>query len=115
MCHVLIIEDDPIAAMDIRSTIARAGATSFSFVDTELEAVGSARERRPEVIVSDVVLSTGFGPEAVRSIRAEHGAIAAIFITGTPDQCHGCDPEWILEKPFSPNELTALFEAVRPH
>ena len=115
MCHVLIIEDDALAAMDIRAAVARGGATSFSFADTEREAVARARESRPEVIVSDVVLSTGFGPEAVRSIHAEHGTIPVIFVTGTPEQCHGCDPEWVLEKPFSTERLTALFRAARPH
>ena len=93
MCHVLIIEDDALAAMDIRETVQRAGATSFSFADTHRDAVECARESRPEVIISDVVLASGFGPEAVRAIHAEHGVIPAIFITGTPDQCGGCDPE----------------------
>ena len=114
MCHVLIIEDDVLAAMDIRAVLARSGATSFSFADTEREAVASARESRPEVIVSDVLLSSGFGPDAVRSIHAEHGVIPAIFITGTPEQCRGCDPEAVLEKPFSTDRLAALFRTMKP-
>ena len=113
MCHVLIIEDDPLAALDIRATVAVAGATSFSFADTEREALESAREHRPEVIISDVLLAAGFGPQAVSTIHAELGAIPAIFVTGTPDQCHGCPPDRILEKPFSPGELTQLFISVR--
>ena len=114
MCHVLIIEDDALAAMDIRDTIAAAGATSFSFADTERSAVECARETRPEVIISDVMLSRGFGPQAVKAIHEEHGVIPAIFITATPEQCHGCDPERILEKPFSPRELHGLFQSLRP-
>ena len=114
MCHVLVIEDDAIAAEDIRSTLAHSGASSFSFADTENEAVACARETPPKVIVSDVMLSSGFGPEAVRAIRAEHGPIPAIFITGTPDQCHDCDPAMILEKPFSPARLAALFRSAMP-
>ena len=59
MCHVLIIKDDALAAMDIRETVQRAGATSFSFADTHRDAVECARERRPEVIISDVMLASG--------------------------------------------------------
>ncbi len=115
MCHVLIIEDDALAAMDIRSTVQRAGATSFSFADTHRDAVESAREARPEVIISDVMLATGFGPEAVREIHREHGEIPAIFVTATPDQCRGCDPDRILEKPFSEHRLVTLFRSVKPN
>ena len=115
MCHVLIIEDDALAAMDIRATVARAGTTSFSFADTEAQAVERARESLPEMIISDVMLASGFGPEAVRTIHAEHGAIPTIFITATPEQCRGCDPELVLEKPFSEHQLAALFRRLRPH
>ena len=114
MCHVLVIEDDALAAEDIRSTLSRAGASSFSFADTEREALACARTTRPEVIVSDVMISTGFGPEAVKAIRHELGEIPAIFVTGTPEQCHGCDPAMILEKPFSPAQLQTLFRTLAP-
>ena len=115
MCHVLIIEDDPFVAMEIHATVGQAGATSVSFADTEGDAVASARDTRPEVIISDVVLLRGYGPQAVSTIHAEHGVIPAIFITGTPEQCHGCAPDYVLEKPFSPERLAALFRTVRPH
>lgn len=114
MCHVLVIEDDAIAAEDIRATLSRAGASSFSFADTEREALAQAQAARPEVIISDVLLSDGFGPDAVRSIRKELGDIPAIFITGTPEQCRGCDPQMIIDKPFSPAQLSALFKTVAP-
>ena len=114
MCHVLVIEDDPIAAEDIRSTLKAVGASSFSFADTERQAIESARESRPVVIISDVMLSEGFGPEAVKAIHRELGVIPAIFVTGTPDQCFGCDPATILEKPFSPDRLATLFRSLAP-
>ena len=114
MCHVLVIEDDPIAAEDIRGTLRSAGASSFSFADTERDALECAREVRPEVIISDVMLSDGFGPEAVRAIWRELGDVPAIFVTGTPDQCHGCDPAMVIEKPFSPESLATLFRSLAP-
>ena len=115
MCHGLIIEDEALAAMDIRANVQRAGATSFDFADTHRDAVDCALERRPEMIISDVLLSSGFGPDPVRAIHAEHGTIPTIFVTGTPDQGFGCDLDRILEKPLSPHEATTLFYARRPH
>ena len=115
MCHVLIIEDDPLFAADVQLTVQEAGATSFSFADTHKHAVACARETLPGLIISDVMLAEGYGPEAVWAIHAEHGVIPVIFITGTPEHCHGCDPEHVLEKPFCPDRLTTLFQELRPH
>ena len=109
MCHVLIIEDDALAALDIRDTLKSGGATSFSFADSETEAVERAREARPALITSDVMLAKGFGPRAVNSIKLEHGPLPVIFITATPDQCDGCEPHPVLEKPFGADHLLSVF------
>lgn len=42
MCHVLIIEAEPLVAMDLKDLLQREGAPSFSFVDTEEGAVEAA-------------------------------------------------------------------------
>jgi two-component system, response regulator PdtaR len=110
MCHVLIIEDDALAAMDIEGALRSTGAHTFSFADTERSAVACAREQRPDLITSDVMLSDGFGHMAVRAIQAEHGVIPVIYITGTPDQCADCPPDQVLEKPFSTERLLILFD-----
>ena len=114
MCHVLIIEDDAIAAMDIQGVLRSEGATSFSFATTEREAVECARERRPAVITSDVMLARGSGPAAVLKILAECGPTPVIFITATPDQCDGCEASPVLEKPFSSERLGSEFRAAAP-
>ena len=66
------------------------------------------------MIISDVMLATGFGPQAVAAIQAEHGPIPVIFVTATPEQCSGCDPQRVLEKPFSAQTLASLFRALAP-
>ncbi|HEY2710656.1 MAG TPA: response regulator [Caulobacteraceae bacterium] len=109
MCHVLIIEDDAIAAIDIKETLQSAGATSFAFATTEREAIDCAREERPALITCDVMLACGFGPSAVHTIEAALGPLPVIFITATPDQCGDCDPHPVLEKPFNTNVLASLF------
>jgi CheY-like chemotaxis protein len=114
MCHVLIIEDDALAALDIRHTLEAAGATSFSFAASEREALEEARSRRPAVITSDVMLGDSSGVAAVRSIAAELGPVPIIFITGTPDHCDGCPARAVIEKPFDAGILASVFRDCAP-
>ena len=114
MCHVLIIEDDALAALDICDTLKGAGATSFSFAESEGEAVESARVTLPALITSDVMLARGSGPRAIHLIEGEFGRLPVIFITATPDQCQGCAPHPVLEKPFGADHLLALFRSLAP-
>ena len=101
MCHILIIEDEILVAMDIRACLAEHGATSFSFADTEADAVAEARLHPPALIMSDVQLLEGTGPRAVQAIQAELGPIPVIFLTGTPEACKPCQhPARVLTKPM---------------
>ena len=69
MCHVLIIEDEALIALDLQDILAETGATSFAFAETEQDAIDSARLHRPDVITSDVMLREGTGPRAVEAIQ----------------------------------------------
>ncbi|WBO23878.1 response regulator [Sphingomonas abietis] len=115
MCHVLIIEDEPVVAMDLQMLLEAEGATSIDIAASEAEAIAAARMHRPGFITSDVKLLQGTGPHAVRRIRDEHGDIPVIFITGTPDECEPCDPpDVILQKPFRSDTLASVFRQLAP-
>ncbi len=110
MCHVLIIEDEPLIAMDLEALLEQEGATSFSFAASQDEAVKEALARKPDFITSDVTLTSGTGPLAVSIILDAIGPIPVIFITGTPDACSPCDPETpILTKPFDRTAIAQTF------
>jgi CheY-like chemotaxis protein len=79
MCHVLIIEDEPVVAMDLQMLLEAEGATSIDIAASEAEAIAAARMHRPGFITSDVKLPQGTGPHAVRRIRDEHGDIPVIL------------------------------------
>jgi CheY-like chemotaxis protein len=115
MCHVLIIEDEPMIAMLLQDVFEDAGATSFAFAATECDAVELAVQNVPAVIASDVRLIEGSGPKAVEQIRAALGSIPAMFITGTPDACPLVDPlNVVLVKPVSVDQLTEAFAQIAP-
>jgi CheY-like chemotaxis protein len=96
MCRVLIIEDEPLIAMDLQAMLEAEGATSFDIAMTEAEAVDAARAHPPCVITSDVRLLEGTGPGAVRTIMAEQADVQVIFITATPEACDECDPPMVV-------------------
>lgn len=114
MCHVLIIEDEALVALDIQDILSSAGAESFSFAETEEEALLAARERRPDVITSDVMLREGTGPRAVEAIQREHGPLPVLFITASPDQCppYAASAK-VLAKPVCDGQVRAAFQELR--
>ena len=115
MCHVLIIEDEPMIAMLLQDILEDAGATSFAFAATEKDAVELAALRVPAVIASDVRLLDGSGPAAVEAIRAAAGDVPAMFITGNPEACSRPDPRnVVLVKPVTVDQLTAAFCRIAP-
>ncbi len=115
MCHVLIIEDEVLVALDLEALLAQQGASSFAFAASEAEAVSEARRRRPELITSDVVLQSGTGPRAVKVIQEELGPLPVIFITATPEACVPCDPPArVLSKPLQEASISQAFRELAP-
>lgn len=111
MCHVLIIEDEPLVAMDLEALLASAGATSFAFAYSQDDAIASALEQLPGFITSDVRLAQGTGPLAVCGIHAALGPIPVIYITATPGACYPRRSDaLIFPKPF---DRAAIVEAFR--
>lgn len=115
MCHVLVIEDEPLIAEFVADIAERCGATSVAFAESEQEAVEAARARMPDVILSDVNLRDGgTGPQAVQSICSIAGEVPVIFITGTPEDCEPCkEAVAILAKPIQPELVMAAFARAR--
>lgn len=116
MCHVLVIEDEPLIADYLGDVAEMAGATSIVFAISEREALTLARSMPPAVILSDVDLKHGgTGPNACAAIRSELGPIPVIFITGTPELCDPCDyAAAILSKPIMHQHVIEAFRRVAP-
>lgn len=110
LCHVLIIEDEPLIALDLEDLLERYGARSFSFADTQRAAIAASREVRPDFILSDVALLEGTGPRAVEAIQRELGDIPVIFVTATPEACSPCAPPGqVFRKPMDRPAIGAAF------
>ena len=107
-CTVLIIEDEPVIAMDIAGTVRQAGHTVLGIASTRDEAVAMAKSQLPGLVLADIALAdNSSGIKAVDDIR-RLGAIPAIFITAFPERLlddERVEPSLLISKPFSEHLL----------
>ena len=113
---VLIIEDEPIIAMDIEELVLGCGHRVVGVAATEAEAVEIARLHRPGLILADINLGAGGdGSSAVARIIRSHYA-PVIFVTAYPERLltgDALEPAFVITKPFEPLTLAiATYQAV---
>lgn len=107
--HALIIEDEFLTAQLIEDQLRELGFTSFAFAMDEEEAIAAARERCPDLITSDVLLSRGCGIDAVLRI-CDQKPITVVYITGSEMMVRErCPSAVVVQKPFG---SAALRDAV---
>lgn len=113
---VLIIEDEPIIAMDIEELVLACGHRVVGIAATEREAVDLATRTRPGLILADINLGIGGdGAAAVARIMRHHRA-PVIFVTAYPERLltgESVEPAFVITKPFEPVTLAiATYQAV---
>ena len=113
---VLIIEDEPIIAMDIEELVSSCGHRIVGVATTEAEAVEMAERHRPGLILADINLGAGGdGTSAVARIMKHHYA-PVIFVTAYPERLltgEAVEPAFVITKPFEPLTLAiATYQAV---
>lgn len=108
---ILIIEDEPLIALDIEDTITSLGHRPVGIARTHQEAVKLAREKRPQLVLSDIQLADGSsGIDAVNDILDSFD-VPVIFITAFPERLltgERPEPAFLITKPFSPEMVKAL-------
>lgn len=113
---VLIIEDEPIIAMDIEELVQNCGHHVVGVATTEAEAVELAALHKPGLILADINLGIGGdGTSAVARIMRHHYA-PVIFVTAYPERLltgEDLEPAFVITKPFEPLTLAiATYQAV---
>ncbi len=108
--RILIIEDEPIIALDIESIVVGMGHEVVGVADTHREAVARAAETAPDLILADIQLADGSsGVEAVEEIL-KTAEMPVIFITAYPERLLTGDrvePPFLITKPFRPEAVEA--------
>jgi DNA-directed RNA polymerase specialized sigma24 family protein/CheY-like chemotaxis protein len=107
---VLIIEDEPIIAMDIESLVKDLGHSVVGIARTHSEAVKLTSETRPGLILADIQLADGSsGLEAVNEILKSFD-LPVIFITAYPERLLTGDrpePAFLIAKPYQTETVRA--------
>ena len=108
--RVLIIEDEPLIAMDIETIVRDLGHEVTGVAVTRDEAVGLAMEDRPGLVLADIQLADdSSGIDAVKDILAEFD-VPVIFITAFPERLltgERPEPTFLITKPFQRSTVKA--------
>jgi CheY-like chemotaxis protein len=107
---VLIIEDEPIIALDIETLVQELGHSVTGIARTHKEAVALVAQKRPGLVLADIQLADGSsGLEAVAEILQSID-LPVIFITAYPERLLTGDrpePAFLITKPFQPEAVKA--------
>ena len=106
---VMVIEDEPLIALDILNIVSDMGHTVTGIARTRDAAVALGRETRPDLILADIQLAdNSSGIDAVRDLMPEAPEVPVIFITAFPDRLltgERPEPAFLITKPFSPDQV----------
>jgi CheY-like chemotaxis protein len=108
---VLIIEDEPMIAMDLQSIVEGLGHRVAGVARTHTEAVRAVEKETPGLVLADIQLADGSsGLDAVNEILAAF-EVPVIFITAYPDRLltgERPEPAFLITKPYQPDTVKAV-------
>lgn len=108
---ILIIEDEPIIAMDLETLVEGLGHRVTNIARTHREALAAVEAHKPGLVLADIQLADGSsGLDAVNDILSGI-EIPVIFITAYPERLlTGLRPEptFLVTKPFNADAVKAI-------
>lgn len=108
---VMIIEDEPLIAMDIEEMVESLGHRVVGTARTHQEATALFAKTNPKMVLADIQLADGSsGIDAVNEILAST-PVPVIFITAFPERLltgERPEPAFLVTKPFNPDMVKAL-------
>ncbi|MGF7169506.1 DNA-directed RNA polymerase specialized sigma24 family protein/CheY-like chemotaxis protein [Sphingobium xanthum] len=112
---VLIIEDEPLIALQIEEIVTSLGHDVVGTATTHAQAVALFDEHRPSLVLADIQLADGSsGIDAVNEILAKF-SVPVIFITAFPERLltgERPEPTYLITKPFSDDFVRATIGQV---
>lgn len=108
---IMIIEDEPLIAMDIEEMVESLGHRVVGTARTHTEATALFKRTAPQMVLADIQLADGSsGIDAVNEILAST-PVPVIFITAFPERLltgERPEPAFLVTKPFNPEMVKAL-------
>jgi CheY-like chemotaxis protein len=108
--RIMIIEDEPIIAMDLENLVTELGHEVVATAATRDQAVKEALTKKPGLILADINLGEGgSGLDAVNEILNSFD-VPVIFVTAYPEKLltgERPEPTYLIAKPFLPETVQA--------
>lgn len=108
---VVIIEDEPIIALDLTRLVRELGHRVVGTASTHAEAVELAKRSKPGLVLADVRLADGSSGMEAASEIVNGIETPVIFITAFPEHLlsgDGPEPAFLITKPFREEAVRAL-------
>lgn len=80
MTEIIVAEDSPTQAVQLKSFLETAGHT-IRLVTNGLEAINAVREKKPDILVTDLEMPEMNGLEVVEVLRTEYPKLPIVLIT----------------------------------
>lgn len=115
--RVMVIEDEPLIAMDIKAIVEDMGHEVTGIARTLREALKLGAEIKPDLILADIQLAdNSSGIDAVNTLLARMGLLPVVFITAFPDLLltgEKPEPAFLITKPFTREQVrSAVSQAI---
>jgi DNA-directed RNA polymerase specialized sigma24 family protein len=108
---VLIIEDEPLIAMDIEGLVQSLGHRVNEIARTHAEAIEAVEKKKPGLVLADIQLADGSsGLDAVNEMLQSF-SVPVVFITAYPERLltgERPEPAFLITKPFQPETVKAV-------
>ncbi len=115
--RVMVIEDEPVIAMDISAIVESMGHQVTGVARTRDMAIKLARRDPPDLVLADIQLADkSSGIDAVNQILKEIGEMPVVFITAFPERLltgERPEPAFLITKPYSEDQVeSAISQAM---
>jgi CheY-like chemotaxis protein len=113
----MVIEDEPLIAMDIKAIVEDMGHSVTGVARTEREALKLGGEITPDLILADIQLAdNSSGIDAVNTLLGRLGEVPVVFITAFPERLltgEKPEPAFLITKPFTREQVrSAVSQAI---
>lgn len=106
---VMVIEDEAIIAMDIKSIVTSMGHRVTGIGRTHNDAVRIGLAENPDLILADIHLADdSSGIEAVNELLETVGPVPVVFITAYPEKLltgNRPEPAFVIAKPYTEDQV----------
>lgn len=113
--NILIIEDEPLIAMDLEALVERLGHRVVGNARTHREAVEMFADTKPGLVLADIHLADGSsGLDAVNEILQKF-TVPVVFITAYPERLltgQKPEPAFLINKPYDESVVKAVISQI---